>query len=243
MFGGIGNFTQKYSKEKAHFNLARFKKNGKNFEIAVDADKAVAFKQGKLDDIREVLQAEHIFQDVKKGIFSPKTDLQITFGSLDEDEIAEIILRKGELQLSTAYREQIQNQKRKQILEIIHRNAINPETNLPHPIIRLENAFAEAKIRIDDKKSAEDQVNDIVKKLRPVIPIKIETKKLQIHLSDKYALKYFKTIHSYGKVLNETWLDDGCYLCTVEIPAGIYMDLIDDLSKKTHGGAEIKLMN
>lgn len=243
MFGGIGNFTKNYSKEKVHFNLARLKKNGRNFEVAIDPDKAVAYKERKLEDIREVLMADKIFQDVKKGVLSPESDLKMTFGNLDTDEIAEFILRKGELQLSTTYREQIQEQKRKQILETIHRNAINPETNLPHPIIRLENAFAEARIKIDDKKSAEDQVNDIVKKLRPVIPIKIETKKLQIHLSDKYALKYFKTIHAYGKVLTETWMDDGCYLCTVEIPAGIYLDLIDDLSKKTHGGAEIKIMN
>jgi ribosome maturation protein Sdo1 len=29
---------------------------------------------------------------------------------------------------------------------------------------------------------------------------------------------------------------------TVEVPAGLYLDFIEDLNRKTHGGAEIKLL-
>ena len=242
MFNGI-KFTKRFEKERVHINLARLKKNGRNFEIVVDPDKAVAFKEGKLNDIREVLSAEHIFTNVQKSVFSPEADLKMTFGTLDEDEIAEFILRKGELQLSSKFRDEQQKMKRQKILELIHRNAVNPQNNLPHPLVRLENAFEEAKIRIDDKKSAEDQVEDILKKLKPILPIKVEQKELQIHITEKYSKKYYKTIHNYGKLLSETWLDDGCYLCTIEIPAGLYMDLVDDLSKKTHGGVEIKVLS
>src|SRR3989344_4151918 len=99
-----GRFTNKLNPEQIHINLARIKKNGKSFEIVVDPDKAVAFKQGIISDIREVLMAEHIFENSKKGIFSPKSDLSATFGTLDEEEIAEFILRKGELQLSSKFR-------------------------------------------------------------------------------------------------------------------------------------------
>jgi ribosome maturation protein SDO1 len=241
-FGGV-RFTKRYSQEQIHINLARLKKNGRNFEVVVDPDKAVAYKAGQINDIREVLMAEHIFENSKKGVFSPKHDLQMTFGTLDEDEVAEFILRKGELQLSSKYRDQLYLEKKRQILEIIHRNAVNPLNNLPHPLIRLENAFEEAKIKISDKQSVEDQVEDIIKKLKPILPIKIERKKVQIHIADKYARKYFKTIHNYGKILREDWLDDGCYLCTIDIPAGIYLDLIDDLSRKTHGGVDIKVLS
>ncbi|HIH31542.1 TPA: ribosome assembly factor SBDS [Candidatus Woesearchaeota archaeon] len=242
MFSGI-KFTKRYEPEKIHINLARLKKNGKNYEIVVDPDNAVAFKEGKMNDIREVLSAEHIFENAKKGIFSPKMDLQSTFGTLDEEEIAEFILRKGDLQLSSKYRDEKQAEKKRRVLEIIHRNAINPQNNLPHPIIRLENAFEEAKIRIDDKRTAEDQVQDILKKLKHVLPIRIENKTLQIHLIERYAKKHYKLIHNYGKIIKENWLDDGCYLCLLEIPAGIYLDLVDDLSRKTHGGVEIKVMS
>jgi ribosome maturation protein SDO1 len=242
MFAGI-KFRKRYEPERVHINLARLKKNGRNFEIVVDPDKAVAFRESKLNDVRDVLMAEHIFSDAQKSVFSSENDLKITFGTLDADEIAEFILRKGELQLSSQFRAEQQDIKRRRILEIIHRNAINPQNNLPHPLIRLENAFEEAKIRIDDKKSAEDQVNDVLKRLKPILPIKIEQKELQVHISEKYAKKYYKTIHHYGKILREEWLDDGCYLCIIEIPAGIYMDLVDDISKKTHGGVDIKILS
>jgi ribosome maturation protein SDO1 len=242
MFDGI-KFTKRFEKERLHVNLARLKKNGRNFEIVVDPDKAVAFRDGKLADVRELLVAEHVFQNAQKGIFSPESDLRMTFGTLDTEEIAEFILRKGELQLSSKYREEQQQEKRRKILEIVHRNAVNPQNNLPHPLVRLENAFEEAKIRVDDKRSAEDQVQDVIKKLKVVLPLKIEQKQVQIHMSGVNARKFYKSIHSYGKLINENWLNDGNYLCIVEIPAGVYMDLIDDLSKKTHGGVEIKVLS
>jgi len=237
------NFSKKSPEvERLHINLARFKKNGRKFEIVIDPDNAILFKEGKIEDIREVLIAQRIFEDVQKGVFSPKQDLDTAFPKMETLDIAKLILSKGELQLSAKYREAKQEEKRRLIIETIHRNSINPQNNLPHPTTRIENAFAEAKIRIDDSKSAHDQVNDIIKKLQPILPIKFEHKHVQVHISEKYAKKYYKTIHRYGRLLNEKWLDDGCYLCTVEVPAGLYMDFIDDLNKKTHGGAEIKLL-
>ena len=239
--------TQNFSKrtpevERLHINLAKLKKNGRKFEIVIDPDNAILYKEGKLEDISEVLIAERIFEDVQKGIFSPKQDLTSAFPSMDTLEIAKLILAKGELQLSAKYREAKQEEKRRSIIESIHRNSINPSNNLPHPITRIENAMAEVKVKIDDHRSAHDQIQDIVKKLQTVLPIKFEHKHVQVHISEKYSKKYYKTIHKFGRVLNEKWLDDGCYMCTVEVPAGLYLDFIDDLNKKTHGGVETKLL-
>jgi ribosome maturation protein SDO1 len=239
--------TQNFNKrapevERLHINLARMKKNGRKFEIVVDPDNAVLFKDGKIEDVRDVLIAQRIFEDVQKGVFSPKIDLDTAFPKMETLDIAKLILSKGELQLSAKYRDAKQEEKRRLIIETIHRNSINPQTNFPHPTTRIENALIEAKIRIDDNKSAHDQVNDIVKKLQPILPIRFEHKHVQVHISEKYAKKYYKILHKFGRVLNETWLDDGCYLCTIEVPAGLYLDFVDDLSKRTHGGAEIKLL-
>ena len=228
--------------ERLHINLAKFNKNGRKFEIVVDPDNAVLFKEGKIEDIRDVLVAERIFEDVQKGVFSPKQDLDTAFPKMDTLDIAKLILLKGQLQLSAKYRDAKQEEKRRVIVETIHRNSINPQNNFPHPTTRIENAMAELKIKIDDNKSAHDQINDIVKKLQTVLPIKFEHKHVQVHISEKYAKKYFKTIHRLGRVMNETWLSDGCYLCTVEVPAGLYMDFIEDLNKKTHGGVDIDLL-
>ena len=78
--------------------------------------------------------------------------------------------------------------------------------------------------------------------MQTVLPIKFEHKHVQVHISEKYSRKYYKTLHGFGKVISEKWLDDGCYMCTIEIPAGLYLDFIEDVNRKTHGGAEIKLL-
>ncbi|MGV8141983.1 MAG: ribosome assembly factor SBDS [Candidatus Woesearchaeota archaeon] len=241
--GSTQNFNKKRPEvERLHINLARLKKGGRKFEVVVDPDNAVAFREGKLKDILEVLIAQRIFEDVQKGVFSPKMDLDMAFPNLSTLQIAEIIVSKGELQLSAKYRDAKQEEKRRIIIEAIHRNSINPSNNLPHPLTRIKNAFDEARIKIDDSKSAHDQVQDIVKKLQPILPIKFEHKHIQVHISEKYAKKHYKIIHKFGRLLNEKWLDDGCYMCTVEVPAGLYLDFIEDLNKKTHGGVEIKLL-
>jgi ribosome maturation protein SDO1 len=237
------NFSKKRPEvERLHINLARFKKNGKRFEIVIDPDKAIDYKNKKLEDIREVLIAERIFEDVQKGVFSLKSDINMIFPKMETLDIAKYILLNGELQLSAKYRDAKQEEKRRAIIETIHRNSVDPKTNLPHPITRIENAMREVKVRVDDNKSAHDQVQNIVKKLQTVLPIKFEHKHVQVHISEKYSKKYYKILHRFGKVSNEEWLDDGCYMCIVEVPAGLYLDFIDDLNKKTHGGAEIKLL-
>lgn len=239
--------TQNFKKRapevsRLHINLARMKKNGRKFEIVIDPDNAILFKEGKLEDVRDVLVAERIFEDVQKGVFSPKTDLENAFPKMETLDIAKLILSKGELQLSAKYRDAQQEGKRRAIIESIHRNSINPQNNLPHPITRIENAMEEAKIKIDVHKSAHDQIAPIVKKLQTILPIKFEHKYVQVHISNKYAKKYYQNIHKYGHVVNEEWLSDGCYLCTVAVPAGLYPDFIEELNSKTHGGVEIKIL-
>jgi len=86
------NFNKKSPEvERLHINLARFRKGGRRFEIVIDPDNAVLFRDGKIDDIREVLIAERIFEDVQKGVFSPKQDLTTAFPNMETLDIAKLI--------------------------------------------------------------------------------------------------------------------------------------------------------
>lgn len=229
--------------ERIHINLCRLKKNGRNFELVVDPDKVVLYKQGLLSDVLELFSARQIFENTKKGILSPKMDLENAFSGMSEEEIFKYIIEHGELQLSSSYRKQLNDLKRKKIIELIHRNAINPETNLPHPLTRIENAFEEARITVEDKKDAEDQINSIVKKLQVIMPIKFEFKILFMHLPSKYAKKEIITIEKYGRILKNEVLHDGAHILSVEVPAGIYLELIDLLNARTKGSVDIKITN
>ncbi|MFH1915737.1 MAG: ribosome assembly factor SBDS [Nanoarchaeota archaeon] len=230
-----------FDREKVHFNVARLKKEGRTFEVVIDPDLAIQFKK-EGGDVREVLHAQKIFCDAHKGLPSPDDDMEAAFQTTDTLAIAARIIKDGQIQLTSEYREKKREEKKKRILELIRINAIDARTGLPHPLVRLENAFAEARVKIDEDKSAEDQVNDIITQLRPVLPLKIDVKKIQVHIPANYAAKMYGTVKSFGRIIKEDWLNDGSWRVVVEIPAGLQTDFYEDLNGKTHGNCETKLI-
>lgn len=228
-----------FDQERISVNLARLRKGGENFEIVIDADKAVAYKQGQQDDIRQVLKAEKIFFDAKKGELAGETHMETVFGTQDAKEIAKKILDEGDIQLTKEHRERIQEAKRKQIIRMIHMNAVNPSTGLVHPEERIRLAFDEARIKIDPYRTADQQVKEITDKLLPVIPIKFTTFTAEINLPATHAAKLYGVLEHYGKIVREEWLSDGSLDAAVELPAGRYNGLVDELSSKTHGNVQI----
>ena len=164
-----------FEHERVKFNLARLKKGGMNFEVAVDPDLAISFRNGKDISIKDIIKSEKIFNDVKKGVLAPEHTMVQVFNTDNALKVAKILLQEGEIQLTEEYRKKLREDKRKKIIEIIHKGAIDPKTKLPHPPQRIENAMEEAKVHLDDFKSAEDQINAVVKALRPILPISFET--------------------------------------------------------------------
>ncbi len=221
--------------------LARLKKEGIAFEILVDCDKALEYREGKSISLYDVVATDHIFKDVKKAEKSPEADLLRIFKTKDPMKIAEIIIREGEVQLTAAHRDKLREDKKKRIINIIHRNAIDSRTGLPHPPQRIEAAMQEAKVHIDDMKRAEEQVDDIITKLRVIIPIKLETREIAVKIPPQYAGGSFHILKKY-KVLKEEWQNDGSLVAVVEIPAGIQDELFSELNKATHGEVESKIV-
>ncbi len=224
--------------ERVAFNLAKLKKGGLKFEIAVDPDLAISFKEGKNVDVKDVLKSEKIFNDVSQGEHTSEHKLKELFGTDDVLQIAKKILQEGEIQLTLEYREQVRERKRKKIMDIIHRNGIDPRTKLPIPPQRIENAFEEAKIKINEFRTAEDQVDDVLKKLKPVMPISFATKKIMVIIPSAYASKAYHTLSMFAKPQNEKWNNDGSYQCVIEIPAGVEADFYDKINGFTHGDVQ-----
>jgi len=221
-------------------NLARIKKFGNNFEISVDPDNALKYKRGEISDLREVLQADNIFTDAHKGLVVPQEQLEQAFQTTDVQKIADIIIKQGEIQLTTEHRSQEREQKRKKLVHLIQKQAIDGRTNLPLPPNRIELALEEAKINLDDHKTVEEQFDDVISKLRIVIPLKIEQKILTIIIPAEYTGKSYTFVKNSGKFLKEEWNSDGSWRVKIEIPAGIQVELIDKLNAITHGDIQIE---
>ena len=132
--------------------------------------------------------------------------------------------------------------KRKQIVASIVRNAINPQTGTPHPAQRIELAMEEAKVHIDPFKPVDIQVQGVLDKLRPIIPIRFEKLKIAVKLSAENYGRSYGDITGFGKILKDEWLTDGSWVGLVEIPAGLQSEFYDKLNKKTKGDVETKIV-
>jgi len=226
--------------DKAH--IAKLKTHGQEFEIMIDSDKAIAFKNGQLEDVKETLAVENIFTDAKKGMEASPNSLKQCFKTDDVLEVAKEIINKGEFALSAEYKQNLKDTKRKQIINLIHRNGVNPSNHLPHPPQRIEAAMEEAKVHIDEFEDTQRQMQEVLKKIRPILPIKFEIKEIAIKIPGEFAAKSYNVINNFGKKIKEEWLTDGSLSIIIEMPGGLEEDFYEKLNSLCHGSVESKVL-
>jgi ribosome maturation protein SDO1 len=213
---------------------ARIKIKNKNFEILVDLDKALDLKKGKNVLPQECLAVDVVFSDTKKGLKVSEKDLNEAFGTSDIFAVAERIVKNGEILLPAEYKKKEQDNKRKQMIEFLAKNAIDPLTKRPHTPTRIEEALDKAGVNIDNR-AVEEQIPRVIEELKKVMPIKIENKKLKIRVPAMYTGKAYGLLQIYKE--KEDWLDNGDLSCVINLPVGLQMEFYDKLNSITHGSA------
>ncbi len=222
--------------------IARLEKGGEKFEILVDADLALEMKMGKSVSIDKVLLYDMVYKDAKKGIRASEESLRKVFGTTDVRKIAEIIIKQGEILLTAEQRRKLMEEKRKQVIEWLSRNTIDPRTKLPHPPTRIELALKQAKVGIDPLKPVEEQIPNILKALQKILPIKVATAVMEVSVGPQYAGKVASALRKLGNVVDEKWLPNGFYVAKVEIPAGMQEQFINKINSITKGSASVRLV-
>jgi len=223
------------------YTVARMTKDNEHFEVLVKPQKALDYRVGKTSAITEVLAAETIFSDADKGTKASEENLRKAFGTTDPLKIAETILTKGTLQLTTEQRRKMIEDKRKQIIDFIVRQSVDPKTNLPHPPARIENAMEQIRYSIDPFKPVEEQAKEIVKALRVILPLKMEQISLSVTIPAAYSAKAYGSIKGFGTIKREEWRADGSWHGILELPAGSYAPFLEKLGEITKGSGEAKL--
>ncbi len=219
--------------------IARIEKNGHRFEVLVDPDLAMNLKQGKNVNFEELLADDKIFKDSKKGDVASPELLKTVFSTTSVNDVVKKIIEDGDVQLTTVQRKNFIERKRAEIISIISKNAINPQTQTPHPPKRIENAMEQAKINIDAFKSSEEQVKIIINAIRKIIPISMDKVKFAVKIPPQYSAKCSGILHRF-EVKKEQWLNDGSLAAEFELPIGLKQDLISQLSSITHGDLILK---
>jgi len=223
------------------FVVARIEKSGEKFEVLVKPDAVQKLRDGKDVNVLDNLAIDEIFRDAHKGSKASEEKMQEFFGTTEAVEVARQII-KGEIQLTTEQRREMQEVKRRQIVAYIAANAINPQTNTPHPPQRIEIAMEEAKVHVDPFKSVEEQVKEVLAALRPLIPIRFEKARIAVRLSAEDSAKCYGDIKAFGTILKEEWMSNGSWVGVVEMPAGMQTEFLDRLNAKTKGNVEAKVL-
>ena len=222
--------------------VARFSFEGEKFEILVKPDPALDYKLGKKKDISAILVSEDIYTDSGKGTKPSAEKLLKAFKTEDLTEIAKIIMQKGDLNLTTDQRRKMIEDKKKQIVEFIVKTYVDPRTHLPHPPVRVEQAMKDGRVSVDPQKTVEDQVKDIVEKLRSIIALKSENMNLEITIPAQYASQSYAVLKSVGSLKKEEWQNNGSLKAILEIPAAARPNVIDRLGSITKGSASVEVI-
>ena len=225
-----------------NYTVARINLKGRNFEIVVKPDPALSYRKGKSIPISEVLVTEVIFSDANKGLKVSESDLQAAFGTTDIQKIADVILKRGTLQLTAEQRRRMVEEKKRQIITFISKQCIDPRTKLPHPPLRIQQALEQVHFSVDPFRGVEEQANEAISLLRSVLPISTEKISVSVKIPPQYVGRAYGTVKSFGKIKNEVWRSDGSWTAIVEMPAGLYGPFLERLGEITRGNIEAEIL-
>jgi ribosome maturation protein SDO1 len=223
---------------------ARLESHGQRFEVLVDPDAALAIKRDEFDgELEDVIAAEDVFEDASSGDRPPEDSLEEVFETTDPLEIIPEVIKRGEIQITAEQRREMQEQKHKQLVQTITRNAVNPQMDdAPHPPERIESALEETDFRIDPMEPVENQVDDALEALRPVIPIRFDEVTVAVQVPSDHAGSAQSRIRQFGDLDSEEWQNDGSWIGVLTFPAGMQNEFYDLVNEHTSGEAETQIV-
>ena len=223
---------------------ARLESHGERFEVLVDPDAALAIKRGEFEgELEDVIAAEDVFENASRGDRPAETALEEVFGTTDPLEIIPEVIERGEIQITADQRREMQERKRKNLINTIARNAVNPQMDdSPHPPERIDRALEEAGFTVDPMEPVENQVDDALEALRPVIPIRFEEITVAVQLPPEHAGSGQAKIREFGDLEREEWQNDGSWVGVVTFPAGLQNDFYDLANEVSSGEAETQVI-
>ncbi len=216
---------------------ARLEKNGKRYEIEVDCDKAIEIREGRSSDIDSALLVDKVFKDIKKGEVAG--NLQRELGTEDVRKIALKIIKEGEVQLSTSYRQKQAEMLKNRIINKIAGMAIDINTNLPIPRQRIELAMKDVHHNFDVNKPENEQFDEVLQKLKKILPIKLGEFNYSVEVPIQYAndvMLYLKRLTN----IKDNTRNNNLLVVNFSVKAGNENELLSKLKSVTHGSVNIR---
>ncbi|MBT6690196.1 ribosome assembly factor SBDS [archaeon] len=209
---------------------ARVKKGGKHYEVLVDLDEALKVAKGD-GNLNTAVLNDAVFHNLKSGERASVDDLEAQFGTSVFEEVAEKVIRNGEVVRTADSMNKDQDLKYKQVVDFLVRNAVSPEGR-PYTPDRIMKALKEAHVNVKNK-PVESQVEEILDQLGKVLPLSIERKKVKLLIPAIHSGKAYGIIKEF--MIKEDWKNNGDLEVLVEVPSGLLMDFYDKVNSATSG--------
>jgi len=209
---------------------ARIKKGGKHYEILVDLDEAIKVSKGE-GNLNVAILGDAVFHNLKSGERAGSDEMEIDFGTSVFEDVAEKIIKNGEVVRTAEFMKEKQDKKYKQVVDFLVRNAVSPEGR-PYTPDRIMKALKEARVNVKNK-SIESQIEEILDQLGKIVAIKIERKKIRLVIPAVHSGKAYGIVKEF--MIREDWRNNGDLEVVVEVPSGLVMDFYDRVNGTTAG--------
>lgn len=225
--------------------VARLESHGARFEVLVDPDAARAIKEDEFEgELEEVIAAEDVFENASRGDRPAEDDLEKVFDTTNPLEIIPQVIKRGEIQITAEQRREMQERKRRQLINHISRNAVNPQMDdAPHPPERIEAALEEAGFKVDPLEPIESQIDEAIDELRPIIPLRFDEITVAVQVPAADAGSAQSQLRGFGELLEEEWQPNGSWIGVIKFPAGMQNEFYEQVNELTGGTAETKIIS
>jgi ribosome maturation protein SDO1 len=167
-------------------------------------------------------------------------DCRATFGTDKVSDVLKQIVEKGDIELSAAERKEAVEKKRAEIVNYIHKYYIDPKSKTPHPVVRIQNALDQLKIRVDPDIPADRQVQEITRRLPEVLAVRRTEMEGTITIPHAYLGQAAGVIKKFAQVKGESYGGEGCAYEVSFVP-GDYQPLTQELQKLTQGDFQFEV--
>jgi ribosome maturation protein SDO1 len=181
----------------------------KNLEILCKRETVQKYLKNELK-LTNILISDEIYKDSSRGDRASETELTNVFDTTNTMECIKIMLEKGEYKLTTNELREKTDQKRKQLVHLIHTSYLDPKTKCSYSRSVIESVIKDAKIRIDPFSNIEKLLQENKQKIIAIIPLKpIESINGVIIIPYQYAEGLKKYVYSTVEVGREKYISDG----------------------------------
>mmetsp|Transcript_27467 Transcript_27467/g.32488 ORF Transcript_27467/g.32488 Transcript_27467/m.32488 type:complete len:454 (+) Transcript_27467:1-1362(+) len=143
-------------------------RHGKRFEVACYRNKILNYRQGIETDLSEVLQTDRVFVNVSKGLFASSKDLLTAFATSNQDDVCQIILDSGQVQIGDMERSATLENTAREVASMVVAKCVHPVSNRPYTMGQVRDAMKEAEFSVQPTtaRSVKQQFLDCVRAIQ-----------------------------------------------------------------------------